>query len=65
VHARGMKLIQDAVYNHVGLYHFLVQDLPDSGFLHQWPRYTQTNYRGEPLMAGSRRVPDRARHLVR
>jgi neopullulanase len=50
LHARGMKLIQDAVYNHVGLYHFLVQDLPDSGFLHQWPRYTQTNYRGEPLM---------------
>ncbi len=50
LHARGMKLIQDAVYNHVGLYHFLVQDLPDSGFLHQWPTYTQTNYRGEPLM---------------
>ncbi len=50
LHARGMKLIQDAVYNHVGLYHFLVQDLPDSDFLHQWPTYTQTNYRGEPLM---------------
>ena len=61
LHARGMKLIQDAVYNHVGLYHFLVQDLPDSGFLHQWPRYTQTNYRGEPLMdphssAGDRKL---------
>jgi neopullulanase len=50
LHARGMKLIQDAVYNHVGLYHFLVQDLPDSSWLHQWPTYTQTNYRGEPLM---------------
>ncbi len=50
LHQRGMKLIQDAVYNHVGLYHFLVQDLPDSSFLHQWPVYTQTNYRGEPLM---------------
>jgi glycosidase len=22
LHKRGMKLIQDAVYNHVGLYHF-------------------------------------------
>ena len=50
LHKRGMKLIQDAVYNHVGLYHFLVQDLPDSSWLHQWPVYTQTNYRGEPLM---------------
>jgi neopullulanase len=59
VHARGMKLIQDAVYNHVGLYHFLVQDLPDSGFLHQWPRYTQTNYRGEPLMDPHSSASDR------
>ena len=59
VHARGMKLIQDAVYNHVGLYHFFVQDLPDSGFLHQWPRYTQTNYRGEPLMDPHSSASDR------
>src|SRR5450432_3934892 len=28
LHRRGMKLIQDAVYNHVGLYHFFIQDLP-------------------------------------
>jgi glycosidase len=59
LHARGMKLIQDAVYNHVGLYHFLVQDLPDSGFLHQWPRYAQTNYRGEPLMDPHSSASDR------
>lgn len=50
LHARGMKLIQDAVYNHVGLYHWLVQDPPDKDWLHQWPKYTQTNYRGEPVM---------------
>jgi glycosidase len=50
LHARGMKLIQDAVYNHVGLYHWLVQDPPDSNWLHRWPVYTQTNYFGEPVM---------------
>ncbi|HEY4061398.1 MAG TPA: glycoside hydrolase family 13 protein [Puia sp.] len=50
LHRRGMKLIQDAVYNHVGLYHFLVQDLPAKDWLHQWPAYTQTNYRNEPLV---------------
>jgi len=49
LHKRGMKLIQDAVYNHVGLYHFLVQDAPDSSWLHQWPSFTQTNYREQPL----------------
>lgn len=49
LHKRGMKLIQDAVYNHVGLYNFLVQDLPSKDWLHQWPQFTQTNYRDQPL----------------
>ncbi len=45
LHKRGMKLIQDAVYNHVGLYDFFVQDPPDSNWLHNWPTYTQPNYK--------------------
>ncbi|TKK68964.1 alpha-amylase [Ilyomonas limi] len=45
LHRRGMKLIQDAVYNHVGLYHFTVQDPPMKDWLHQWTTFTQTNYR--------------------
>ena len=45
LHRRGMKLIQDAVYNHIGFYHFLVQDPPDSSWLHQWPVPTQPNYK--------------------
>ena len=47
LHAKGMKLIQDAIYNHLGLYHFLVQDGPDKDWLHQFPEYTQTNYRDQ------------------
>jgi glycosidase len=50
LHRRGMKLIQDAVYNHVGLYHFFIQDLPFKDWLHQWPEFTQTTYREQPLM---------------
>jgi glycosidase len=50
LHQRGMKLIQDAVYNHVGLYHLLVQDPPSKDWLHQWPRFTQTSYKDQPLM---------------
>ena len=49
LHKRGMKLIQDAVYNHVGLYNFLVQDPPSKDWLHQWPQFTQTNYKDQPL----------------
>jgi glycosidase len=50
LHRRGMKLIQDAVYNHVGLYHLFIQDLPEKSWLHQWPRYTQTSYLSQPLV---------------
>ncbi len=49
LHDRGMKLIQDAVYNHVGLYNFLVQDGPSKDWLHQWPTYTQTSYKDQTL----------------
>src|SRR4051812_44117595 len=49
LHRRGMKLIQDAVYNHVGLYHFTVQDPPMKDWLHQWPRFTQTTYKDQTI----------------
>ncbi|HNU87642.1 MAG TPA: glycoside hydrolase family 13 protein [Ferruginibacter sp.] len=48
-HAKGMKMIQDAVYNHVGLYHFTVQDPPMKDWLHQWPEYTNTSYKDQTL----------------
>ncbi len=49
LHKRGMKLIQDAVYNHVGSYHFIVTDAPSKDWLHQWPKFTQTSYKDQPL----------------
>jgi glycosidase len=48
-HAKGLKIIQDAVYNHVGLYHFTVQDLPMKDWLHQWDNFTNTNYKDQTL----------------
>ncbi|MFT3934632.1 MAG: alpha-amylase family glycosyl hydrolase [Chitinophagaceae bacterium] len=45
LHHRGMKLIQDAVYNHMGYYNFLMQDPPDSNWAHQWPTLTLPNYK--------------------
>ena len=49
LHKRGMKLMQDAVYNHVGLYHFTVQDPPMKDWLHQWSNYTQTTYKDQTI----------------
>jgi glycosidase len=48
-HKRGMKIIQDAVYNHVGLYHFTIQDMPMKNWVHQWPDYTNTTYKDQTL----------------
>lgn len=47
LHRRGMKLIQDAVYNHMGLQHFLMQDPPMKSWVHQWPEFTKPNYRDQ------------------
>jgi len=50
LHKRGMKLIQDAVYNHIGSNHFTVIDPPFKNWLHNWPTYTNTTYKDQPLM---------------
>jgi neopullulanase len=49
LHKRGMKLMQDAVYNHVGLYHHTVQDKPMPDWLHEWLKFTQTSYKDQTL----------------
>lgn len=61
LHKRGMKLIQDAVYNHVGLYHFFVQDKPTKDWLHEWPTYTNTTYKEQPLFDSYSAAADRTR----
>jgi glycosidase len=46
-HHKGLKIIQDAVYNHVGNHHWSVLDLPMNDWLNQWPTYTNTNHKEE------------------
>lgn len=50
IHAKGMKLIQDVVYNHIGTEHFLFRDMPDSSWFHWWDEYTNTTYKDQVLM---------------
>jgi glycosidase len=49
LHQRGMKLIQDIVYNHSGRFHFLVQDAPDKTWLHQWPKFTEPSHKEQVI----------------
>lgn len=49
LHKRGMKLIQDAVYNHVGDKHILFTDAPAKDWFHQWDKFTKTSYKDQPI----------------
>lgn len=49
LHANGMKLIQDAVYNHIGSHHWMAQDPPSPDWVNRWDRYTGSNHRDEAL----------------
>lgn len=49
LHKRGMKLIQDIVYNHSGRFHFLVQDAPDASWVHQWPSFTEPSHKEQVI----------------
>ena len=48
-HTKGMKIIQDAVYNHVGADHFFIRDMPMKDWVNQWPQYQNTSYKEAPL----------------
>ena len=50
LHKKGMKLVQDAVYNHVGSEHFFFKDKPMPDWFNEWPHYTNTTYKDQPLM---------------
>ena len=39
----GLKVIQDMVMNHVGHHHWLVKDLPETDWIHQFPEFTRSN----------------------
>ena len=58
-HAKGLKFIQDAVYNHVGRDHWSVRDLPMKDWLNQWPSYTNTSYKEQPIVDPYASVIDR------
>jgi glycosidase len=48
-HKKGLKIIQDAVYNHIGLYHWMNQDPPEKNWINQWPEFTGPNHRAETI----------------
>jgi glycosidase len=48
-HAMGLKVIQDMVMNHIGSDHWLMHDLPEKDWVHQFPEFTRSNYQGNVI----------------
>lgn len=45
LHERGMKAVMDMVFNHCGAGHWWLNDLPSRDWIHQFDKYTQSNFR--------------------
>lgn len=48
-HKKGLKIIQDAIYNHIGLEHWIHKDPPAKDWINQWPEFTGPNHREETM----------------
>lgn len=48
-HARGIKVIMDMIFNHSSLFHWFIQDLPSSDWIHQFPEFTRSNFRASAI----------------
>lgn len=47
LHKKGMKVIQDAVYNHVGSHHWFILDPPMKDWINNWPSFQGPNHKEE------------------
>jgi len=44
-HSNDLKVIMDMIFNHASIYHWMMQDLPASDWIHQFDEYTRSNFR--------------------
>ncbi|MBE9664102.1 glycoside hydrolase family 13 protein [Mucilaginibacter myungsuensis] len=49
-HQKGLKVIKDLVHNHIGIDSYLMKDMPMKSWVHQWPKYTNSNFRDAAVM---------------
>lgn len=48
-HKKGMKVIMDMIFNHCGINHWFINDLPMKGWIHEFPEFTRSNFRAETI----------------
>ena len=45
-HSKGIKVIMDMIFNHLGTGYYWKDDLPMKDWYNEWPEFTRSNYRG-------------------
>jgi glycosidase len=58
-HAMGLKVIKDLVHNHAGTEGWTIKDMPMKSWVHQWPKYTKSNFRDAAVMDSHASAMDR------
>ena len=46
MHKMDMRIIMDMIFNHCGSNHWWIKDLPCQDWIHQFPEFTRSNFRG-------------------
>ena len=49
-HEKGMKVVMDMIFNHIGSGHWWMKDLPSADWIHQFDHFTRTNYKASTYM---------------
>jgi neopullulanase len=49
-HGKGLKLVMDMIFNHIGSGHWWMKDLPSADWVHQFSSFTRTSYRASTWM---------------
>ncbi len=45
-HSKGIKVIMDMIFNHLGTGYYWKDELPMKDWYNEWPEFTRSNYRG-------------------
>ena len=48
-HEKGLKVIMDMIFNHASIYNRLIKDLPSEDWIHQFDKFTRSNFRASTI----------------
>lgn len=63
-HSKGIKVIKDMIFNHCGINHWFIRNLPMENWIHQHPEFTRSNFRAECISDPYASEADRVKMLT-